>query len=240
MSETNTFRAIDAGAAQSVADTASRFLSEFSAAAPRGYEMGADIRGLVNNLTNTVSGTISLAAQAGRESAAILADDTLYPEGRSRLAREAKESARAKVAEADAAFDVKYTVAEAALYQAARPVVPKAETASARMDAQMLLDGALNRKDVSISRVLQRLAGRQDAVGALVSSDWLEDYAVARGIDTEILEPAKVLIQHSALEGAAKSGDPERSAAARAALALRSLRQAQTSARAFARLTLGR
>lgn len=231
-------RAIADSPAKAVTDTAARFLAEFSSNAGSSYLLNADDRQVVSSLTSAVSTAISLAAQASRESAAILADDTLYPEGRNRLANEAMTSARQKVEESFEDFDAKYAVAEATLYEAARPKVNKAEAASARMDARMLLDGALNNDGASLSQVLQRLASRQDAVGALVSSEWLADYAMARGMDPDVLEASSVLLRHAALEGAAQSGDPERAAAARTALALRSLRQAQVSARTFVSLTL--
>ncbi|MFE2733781.1 hypothetical protein [Streptomyces sp. NPDC059349] len=230
-------RAIAANPAQSVADTASRFLREFSAAS-RGYQLDDDNRQLVDDMSSAVSTAMSLASQASRKSAAILADETLYPEGRNRLASEATEEARRKVAEAFDVFDTNYTIAEATLYETARPKVDRHSQAAARQDAMMLLDGMLNGEGASTSRVLQRLAGRQDAVGALVASEWLQDYGMARGMSQGVLEASQTLIRQAALEGAADSGDPERVAAARTALALPSLRQAQVSARTFVGLAL--
>lgn len=227
-----------AEAAQSVSDAASRYLGEFASASASGYQLDPVDRKIVDDMANTVSRAMSLASQAVREASAIMADDTLYPEGRNRLAREAKESASRKAAEAFEDFDTSYLVAEASLYETARPKVHRTEAASARMDAQMLLDGALSSDGATLSQVLQRLASRQDAVGALVSSEWLTDYAMARGVSPDVLESARVLLRHAALEGAANSGDPERAAAARTALALRSLRQAQSAARSFVGLTL--
>lgn len=224
-----------------VADTATaadRYLAEFRESGAFGHQVDPDVRAVLTRMSDSVSTTLSLAARAGRESREIQADDTLYPAGRERLAREAKESARNSVDQANAAFDTDAQVADALLFVAARPEVPKGSEASARTDAMMLLDGALSREGASLSQVLKSLAGRQDAVGALVASEWLDDYAMARGMDPAVIANAKVLIRHAAMEGAASSGDPARAAAARAGLALRSLRQAQISARTFASLTL--
>ncbi|NGO76176.1 hypothetical protein G6045_10925 [Streptomyces sp. YC504] len=227
-----------AGAVASVADTATRYLSEFSNTSASGYQLDPVDREIVTRMSNSVSTVMSLATQATREASAILADDTLYPEGRNRLAREAKEAAAQKTAEAFEQFETDYLIAEASLYEQARPKVHRAEAASARMDAQMLLDGALNREGASLTQVLQRLARRQDAVGALVSSEWLTDYAMARGMDPDVLDASRVLLRQAALEGAAESGDSDRVAAARTALSLRSLRQAQIAARSFVRMSL--
>jgi hypothetical protein len=202
------------------------------------YALPDGVGNLLSELSSSVTEIITASSAGALKARELQRDDTIYPAGRDRLVRETIADAKSKVETLTTAFDVRYAVAEADLYEAARPKVGRHEQAAARQDAVMLLDGMLNRPNVNTSTVLQRLAGRQDAVGALVSSDWLRDYALSKGMDQDVIDAASVLMRQAALEGAAASGDRDRANAAKAALNLRAMRQAHTSAAAYARLAL--
>ncbi|MGH3549348.1 MAG: hypothetical protein ACRDQU_14800 [Pseudonocardiaceae bacterium] len=131
---------------------------------------------------------------------ATLNNRRLYPQEREQQAKEALGELERLVAE-------QTTIAQNALgfakdqltKQALRPV-DRREELTARADAQMILDRTpADQRD----GVMARLAQRQDAVGALVSSDWGRDYLSTVTPDTTLADAMHLGVRTAAVDAAA-------------------------------------
>jgi hypothetical protein len=233
-----TFRDMAAEAIADAGTTAESFLTEFSANADLGYDLPDDVRSGARRASDAVSKALSTARKASDEIATTLNDIRMYPEGRKVIAANTREAAQSDIADAINLAMANLTVTEAQSYESARPKLHARDGAAARADATMILDG-YTRNGGSLNDAVKRLAGRDDAVGALVADgQWLKDYAFARGVDPQVIDAVNVTVRHSVIETSANSSDPARRAAARTNQALRSLRQAAISAQTYGRLKL--
>jgi hypothetical protein len=219
---------------------ADHHLGEFSRNADFSANLDPATRQLVNEASSAVRRVIGIADVAAAQAAGYLRDDTMFPAGRERLARETADRAQSDIAAAFEEADVRLEIAQASLYEAARPTMPKDESGTARQDAIMILDGAQSGGPRALVDAVRQLASREDAVGALVAGPWLSDYMAARGIDAD-LRPAVVnAVRAAVVDVAARSGDPKRSAAGRTSQAITSVRKARVAASTYTRLKLGR
>ncbi|MFE0175182.1 hypothetical protein ACFWZ2_22960 [Streptomyces sp. NPDC059002] len=194
-------------------------------------------RSSIGTATAAIGRTTAIAREAIRQAQRTDEDDTLFPEGRDRLVRETLDAARAAVADDIATADAATTVAGAELYEAAKVPLDRRDATTARQDALMMLGNA--QSTGKEFEVLRRLAVRQDAIGALVSTGWLRDYLTAQGREEDTIAAAEVLVRDGVLRAAtAQTADPQRRAAAQTALALPNLIKARITAQHSARLTL--
>lgn len=203
-----------ADAAESLVSTYGKYMTEAweytaggSGAAPEADELLREVDLLAN-------GSVAKARTARQKAEATRRDDTLYPDGRERIAREtiagADENTRGRLDTAE----ILLAAAHQGYYREATPKVGKDEALTARADAQMMLSSA---KD--LGAVLARLASRQDSVGGLVNSPWLDDYLATRGMDDKTIEAYKVGIRQAALKAAAsQQADIKRQRAAKRAI----------------------
>ncbi|MDH2391257.1 hypothetical protein QCN29_21220 [Streptomyces sp. HNM0663] len=146
-------------------------------------------------------------------------DDTMFPEGKKRMMQELLTDAEQKTEDKQRSADNNAVVARASFITAAFPALSKNREAIAREDARMILDAS---KDPDVR--LGQLALRQDDVGALVVTQWGRDYLESRGLGEHEIRATQELVIGHALNGAAdQSGDRERSAAARGAMAAQSV-----------------
>ena len=132
-------------------------------------------------------------------------DDTIYPEGRARLIREAIAKGKAEVAKHQRAADACVVVIKANLTQAAIPRMDPQREAFARDELRVRLDGA-----VDPVAVLFELASRDDEMGAVACSSYAESWMRAHGV----ADAPKVAssIRGVAAESASQSADPARRA----------------------------
>lgn len=219
---------------------ADNHLAEFSRNADFSENLDPATRQLVNEASSAVRRTIGIADVAAAQADGYLRDDTMFPAGRERLARETTDKAQSDIAAAFEEADVRLEVAQASLYEAARPTMPNGEAGTARQDAVMILDNAHSDGPRALVDAVRQLARRDDAVGALVAGPWLSDYMAARGVDGD-LRPAVVnAVRAAVIDTAARSGDRKRSAAGRTSQALTSVQKARAAASTYTRLKLGR
>ncbi|MET9411316.1 hypothetical protein ABZX90_37070 [Streptomyces sp. NPDC002935] len=229
-------RDIAAEAVQGVAKAAVKLVDAFSNAADMSANMPADIRELLRSASSDIKNAPDTAFRAKAAADKHLANDMLYPAGRERLAKQEIGDAMAKVTEILDGADTKIDVADALLYQAARPAMPAGADVAARSDVKMVLDAA-NGLDMADSA--KELAKRSDAVGALVADQgWLSLYMQSRKVDPRTADAIKVIVRNEMLQAAAESDDPKRVATGRTALALVNLRKAVIAARGYQRNAL--
>ncbi|MDX3868015.1 hypothetical protein [Streptomyces europaeiscabiei] len=146
-------------------------------------------------------------------------NDTMFPEGRKRMMRELLADADDKAERKHETAEANATVARATCIVSAFPKLSRSEETTARQDARMILD-ASKEPDTTIAQ----LAFRQDAVGALVVTQWGADYLHTRGYDERDVKNIQAGIIGMALDGAHKqSRDSDRSRAAKGAMAAQSL-----------------
>ncbi|MET7745218.1 hypothetical protein [Streptomyces sp. NPDC005385] len=219
-----------------VADAAKKLVDTFHSAADLS-KLPTDISGVLLSACNEISGTPGTAYLAKVTAEAHLANDVMYPAGRERLAKQEIGDAMAQITESLDSAEAKIDVADALLYQAARPAMPSGADVAAREDCRMVLDRIETAGE--IGQVAKQLAARSDAVGALVTdSAWLRLYLDSRKVDSKTADAIQVLVRGAMLPAAAESGDPQRVAAGRTALALVHLRKAVIAARSYQRNTL--
>jgi hypothetical protein len=177
---------------------AADYQSQLSTRGLRSLPPGA--REFVNAARSALTEAQTAIDDAARSVPALLADRRVYPQGRT-------DAARAKLADLEALVADKTAVAQKALEatkvvltkQSLRPV-DRREEMVARADAQMILD----RTDpASRDAVMMRLAQRQDAIGALVSSQWGRDYLSTVTTDSVLADAMFAGITESAVSAAA-------------------------------------
>lgn len=142
----------------------------------------------------------------------IVSDARIYPAGKLELIRRLVADTEAELARHAERAQAAADVLAAELTQAAMPKPSGSRDAAqlARQDALMILDRVPADRRVD---VLRKLAARNDDVGALVNSPWLDDYLTAVG-DERTAQAMRTLVTEAALEAARSSGDPVRAAAA--------------------------
>lgn len=179
------------------------------------HRVPAEARKAFNDARQIVTDFHNTAAIAGSRVAQLRADDTLFPEGRERMARETIAEARERAATLALLADAAIPDARERLIEAALPRLDIRRAHLARQDALMILDGVAAEKR---SEVMNALAGRDDEVTALVASRWGRDYLEYR---TPVASKAPALheqLRTRAAAAATESGDGERRAAADAFL----------------------
>lgn len=172
--------------------------------------------GTAMSAVNTYSTLITSAYEKMED---LRLNDTMFPEGKKRMMQELLTGAEDKADKKHETADANATVARATFIVSAFPKLARNEEMIARQDARMILD-ASQTPDAEIAR----LALRQDAVGALVVTQWGADYLHTRGCDERLVKDVQKSIVGMALEGAAgQDADTERSSAARGAMAAQSV-----------------
>ncbi|MFF3879039.1 hypothetical protein [Streptomyces sp. NPDC001978] len=220
-----------------VANESDRFTAEFRSQADFSASLPEDIRTVLSGASSKITATLAKVDAAVAQRAKYLADDTLFPQGRERLASEATGKAAKEVAEALAQADVAITIAEADLFVAARPKLSHEAGMAARADAQMVLNGVDNHQ---LANRIKELAAQDGPIGALMASDWLDLYITSRGMEKDLADAIKTRVAHAVFTAAAQSGDRKRAAAGRTALALGTLRKSAIAARVYSRNKLSK
>ncbi|MFF8531009.1 hypothetical protein ACF07B_03290 [Streptomyces sp. NPDC015532] len=222
----------------SLADDARGYEAAFRSAADLSANLPQDVRELVNEASTAITSPIGIAAQARLKAEGFRADLTMYPEGRELKASEAIRTAADKVTESFASADVRIKIAEAGLYEAARPSLSADAAMPARADLAMLTARHLGNPG-ALAGALKAIAQRGDGVGALVAdSTYLGDFLDANGIEPQVRDAILTSVRAEVFKTAAESADPKRSAAGRTSLALAELRRARAAATAYTRHTL--
>lgn len=206
-------------------DALTKTIDNHTAEHPTGT-LPASGRGQVGTALQAARSVGTIAQSAYSKLEQLRLNDTVFPEGRKRMMGELLADAEEKTAEKVDMIDVNATVARASFVVAALPKLAKNREMIAREDARMLLDQAADP-----GAMLAHLAQRQDDVGALVVTQWGQDYLRSRGCDDKDIELAQAEIIGMALIGAGgQSGDAERSDAARGAMAAESLLRVRDAA----------
>ena len=151
----------------------------------------------------------TVAREAADTIRALRADDTLYPDGRDRLVREARSKADDQLTALRTQQQSALEFLRTSLTARALPGVSNDREMPARDEARMVLDGA---PDPIVA--MMELARRHDEVSALVSSSWGESYLRARGVSQA--PDAHENIRTIALDANAEHPDPQVSTAAAA------------------------
>ncbi|MEU5607973.1 hypothetical protein AB0H03_04315 [Streptomyces sparsogenes] len=176
-------------------------------------------RTYVNNALNAAATIPTLITSAYDRLETLRANDTLHPDGRKRMMDELLSDAEQKADEKVSQIEGNATVARATFITGAFPKMTKGQEMTAREDARMILD-----RDDNPIGTISRLALRQDDVGALVVTQWGQDYLRSRGCDDRDIKTAQAAIVGQALNGAAgQVADNDRAEAARGAMAAQSL-----------------
>ncbi|PKW08962.1 hypothetical protein SAMN05428944_3894 [Streptomyces sp. 1222.5] len=217
----------------------SRHTAAFRNSADYSANLPADIRQALSAASSAIESTITTAEQARERADGFRNDIRLYPEGREVLASEAMKTAQEAAGESLADADARITVADALLYEAARPTLSAADGMTARADLQMLTQRHVGNSG-ALADVLKRAAQRNDAVGALVAnSTYLTDFLAANGVDSVTSSAILTLVRAEVTRAAANSGDPKRAAAGRTSLAVTELKRARAAATNYKRHMLG-
>lgn len=171
---------------------------------------GRDVNVAIDKHINAARSAIQAAIN---KSATIANDARVYPAGKLELIRRVVADTETTISEHVANAQALVDVLKADMTQAALPKMSDNRQAPvlARMDVQMILSQAPANR---IHAVLASLAARNDDVGALVTSGWLDDVLLARGEDAKMTQAMRTLVTQSALDAASASGDPDRAAAA--------------------------
>ncbi|WP_406326251.1 hypothetical protein OG784_18765 [Streptomyces sp. NBC_01617] len=222
----------------SLPDIARHHEAAFRSAADLSANLPADLREIVSEASNAITAPIGMAAQARVKAEEFRANVTLYPEGREFMASEAIKAGADKVSESFASADVRLKVAEASLYEAARPSISADAAMPARADLQMMTQRHID-NPTGLANTLKNLAQRGDAVGALVAdSTYLGDFLDAQGVERELRDAILTTVRAEVVKTAAQSGDAKRAAAGKTSLALAELKRARAAAASYTRHTL--
>ncbi|MFF3417995.1 hypothetical protein ACFYW9_25310 [Streptomyces sp. NPDC002698] len=225
-------------AVASLADDARRYEAAYHSAAGLSADVPQDVRRLISEAASAITSSIGVSANARAKAEGIRADRSIYPEGRSEMASAAIREASEKVAEAFSSADLRLTVAEADLYDAARPRISPDAAMPARADLALLTQRFLDNPR-GLANTLKSIAQRGDAVGALVAdSSYLRDWLDGNGVESELRDAIMTSVRAEVVKAAAESGDPKRSAAGRTSMALVELRRARVAAASYTRHTL--
>ncbi|ALV35742.1 hypothetical protein [Streptomyces sp. CdTB01] len=225
-------------AVTSLGNSVTTYEVAFRTSADLSSDLPADLRDLVSKAASAVTGTVATAQHAQVEAARARADKTMYPEGRELLAKASLDGARKKVDQALDQADTLMTVADASLYEAARPRLATEDAMPARADLNMLTQRHMG--SGSLADVLKGIAQRTDAVGALVADPtYLRDFLSANGVEEKLSEAIQIIVRAEVTKTAAASADAQRAAAGKTSLALTELRKARAAAAAYTRHKLG-
>lgn len=187
------------------------------------HRVPADARKAFNDARQVVTDLHNTAAMAASRVAQLRADDTLYPEGRERMARETIADARERASALALLADAAISLAGERLIEAALPRLDVRRAHLARQDAMMILDSLPPEKR---AEVMVALGERDDEVTALVASRWGRDYLEYR---TPFASKASTLheqIRSNAAMATVNTDDGERRAAADAYLNVSALETA--------------
>lgn len=216
------------------ADDLDRVARDLLGSMPRASAMAEDSEG-GKNLTDArraILRALDTSTKAADLARSLKDDDTIAQEGRDRLASEAIQAATSDTEHLLKQVDVLADLARARYTEDAKVKVSRGEALAARQDAQMLLDAAHERG--TLEETVRTLAGRNDAVGGLVSSGWLGDYLAAKGVEGQLARNTRDLADRAALDAALTAGG-QRARHAERALALgegSALNKARDAARA--------
>ena len=129
-------------------------------------------------------------------------DDTLYPEGKARLIREALDKGRSERETYLRQMAANLEVMKAHLALAATPAVDPKREALARQEATMILDNSPD----PVGAMMQ-IAQRGGEAATVVAGSWGQSYLLARGTDK--VDEVHASVQTVARSAATKSDDPQ-------------------------------
>ena len=195
---------------QRAADAFTADIISWQAAAP-GRRPPGPAADFTREAVSTLEGVPGLAAAARAEVERLHGDDTIAPEGKSRLIGERISKLETDIATAQARARANATQAHAEYTQAALGQVPKADQLAAREDLKIFLAG-LAPADVP-ARVAE-LASRDDHVGWLAAGNVGAMLIEASGTDRSTAGHYRKLAQRNAMAAAAASADQARAQAA--------------------------
>jgi hypothetical protein len=209
------------------------YKAEHSKAAGGTLGLHPDARESLRQAGNSI-GAGYHAAVTGREDAdATSRDDTIASAGKSRIIGEQMDKARSDSAQLFNNAEAHLSVAEARMTVDAIRPVSQQNAMTARHDLQMVLQN-LSPEDAA-SRMVE-MAKRSDDVGALAASQFGADYLTMRG--AENVQELHGAARRAHLEVQADSGDDNRRANARNALAIPRMRKALAAAQSAAGFAL--
>ncbi|MER6531591.1 hypothetical protein [Streptomyces sp. NPDC001508] len=172
-----------------------RYEAAFRSSADLSANLPADLRQIVSEAASAITSTLATANNGRIKADDFRADVRLYPEGREMLASEALKAARDKVSQSFEDADARLLVADASLYEAARPRLSAEAAMPARADLQMMTQRHMG-SPATLADVLKRFAQRGDAVGALVAdSTYLGDFLAANGLDPEVSDSIRTVVR---------------------------------------------
>ena len=129
-------------------------------------------------------------------------DDTLYPEGRDRLIREALEKGRSERETYLRQMAVNLEVTQAAIAVAATPKVDPNREALARQEAAMVLDNSPDS-----ASAMMHIALRGGEAATVVAGSWGRSYLLSHGTDK--VDEVHADVQRVARAAAVDSADPQ-------------------------------
>lgn len=219
--------ATDAEGAQNMMDAAGKYMERYTNQADH-FGLPDAAAKLLMGARQNVNGAFHEIVDGRDKADRIMADDTIYPDGRERIAGEAAQQARTSSTDQLDNADSLLDAAEKVLIHESAPKVARPDALIARDDARMILGAIDNPEDVGIKAM--ELARRQDDIGGLLASDWGHNYLSSRGVsDVDSVHDA---VKRSAVEAAvSQSTDTARQRAAKNVSSLANLRKAITSAR---------
>ncbi|MEU8787860.1 hypothetical protein [Streptomyces sp. NPDC048643] len=222
----------------SLSTDARNYEAAFRSAADLSANLPADVRQLVSEAATAITTPLATATAARTKAADFRANVLANPEGREFMATEVLKVAADKVSESFANADFRLKVAEADLYEVARPRISPDAAMPARADLQMMTARHIDNPG-ALAGTLKTLAQRDDAVGALVADGaYLRDFLDAHGIERELRDSILTSVRGEVFKVAALSADSKRAAAGKTSMALVELRKARAAAAAYTRHTL--
>ncbi|MGW9133660.1 hypothetical protein [Streptomyces sp. NPDC055681] len=218
-----------------VGQSVGTYEAAFRSAADLSHNLPDDVRKLVSEASSAITATTAAAANARAEADRYRADVAMYPAGRDYMAGEVIRAAADKVSESFASADIRLKVAEASLYEAARPRISADAAMPARADLTMMTQRHMD-SPRGLADTLKRLAQRSDGVGALVADEsYMGDFLDAHGIERELRDAILTTVRAEVVKTAAESGDAKRAAAGKTSLALAELKRARAAAASYTR-----
>jgi hypothetical protein len=175
----------------------------------------------------------NLARETAGKVEYLAADDTMFPEGRERLIREAGDVARKEMRRLGGAQDAALAVLEKEMELAAMPRLDSGREMPARDEARMILDG-----HPDPLTMMCELAQSGGELAAVVAGSFGESYLRARGVPAKDVAKQHSVVRLQSLMAARSSSEPKAAKAARARFAMGDLRSIAGIARHGARETL--
>lgn len=124
------------------------------------------------------------------QAVAIIRDDTIRDEGRTRLAREALADAHTALDGTIATLQVHVQVFKAQLATTALGTVNPRRSAEAKADARDILSVASTTTDL-VSAATTLADSPDDDLVALAGSDWMQRFLTARGVTADTMQPIR-------------------------------------------------